>query len=106
MHTNNCCRLLPDEINFLYECSKLDYLTIKYMASCNGLRAIVCKLCSELQSDNSGTVDRRAKFKLYDLKLGVKYSTFSFQYMEMYARIIFGFKSVFQMVLVSPYSIL
>ena len=66
--------VIGDEIQFLFECPKLEDLRIKYMALGDRMRPIVYNCVHMLQDNAPGTIYSLAKFAFYGLKLYVRCS--------------------------------
>ena len=62
--------LMGDEIHFLYECTKLNNLRVKYMSS-PGIRSEpnVFNFVNIMQTNDSETIGNISKFILHGLKL-------------------------------------
>ena len=74
--------VISDEINFLFECPKLEDLRIKYMALEDRMRPNVVHM---LQDDNPDTINYSlTKFAFYGLKLYVRCSVYDLTSRIMY----------------------
>ena len=69
-HCDKSLRCVGDEIHFLYECTKLNNLRVKYMSS-PGIRREpnVFNFVNIMQTNDPETIGNLAKFILHGLKL-------------------------------------